>query len=331
MTSQEEIRAKYPKRLAERLIAASEINKEFLPTASFGINAHSGGLKRGTQTTVFGNQSAGKSGFMQQTVGINQKLGHSAFWIDAENSLDPDWAKKLGVDTDLLDVSKSRNIADFADDAVDMVKAGVDLMVLDSSSVLLPKAAFKDGEIKAFADRGQMGSMARDLGDAVATINAYNFRTCFVIISQVRMDLSGFMPSMSFTGGKANEHADQLRIALSSSMSTKKALHGNITRGDNVFDETVGRTVNWRFDKNKINGRENATGEYNFYTKQDPVGIDYTGEVLDYAIKHSLVKQGGAWFTIGDEKFQGKPAALAYLKESPETLQSITERLEGLI
>lgn len=327
MTDIEDVLARLSKNVASKFMVASEISRDFLPFASYGLNRVTGGLGRGKQVTIYGNQSAGKSAQMMQTIAKNQRLGQTCAWFDAEHSFDPKWAARLGVDTDKLIVSPISTIPDFADAGVELVRSGIDLMVLDSSSALLPKAAFKDGELKDFGDRNQAGSVARDLGDAVGTINAYNFNTAFAIISQVRMDLSGFKPTMGFTGGKQNEHVDQLRILLTSSMSTKQALHDEVAYGEKVFDEVVGRRVKWEIKKNKVNGREGENGEYDLYTKGDNVGIDYNGEVLDYAQKFGIVT-GTNWLEIEGEKFQGRKKALVHLTEHPEVVEALVKRLE---
>lgn len=322
----DDILAQLDKNTLNMVRKGREIEKRTIPTASFGLNTIlGGGLYLGKQHTFWGNESSGKSALMLQTIGINQKRGLPCAWIDAESSFDPEWAARLGVDNDQLIVSPASSIADVGDLQVKLINAGVGLIVVDSTSALLPKSYFDDGELKDFDKRRQVGQLAKDLGEMCGTVQSVNFDCAVVHISQVRMDLgNSFMPGMKPTGGKQTEHSDQVRVRLFSSKSEKQAIMGEIQRGSNLVQERVGRTVTWSIDKNKVNGRY-GNGEYALYVLGDEVGIDRASELLAYGINYGIVEKGGAWYTIYGERFQGDKKALAYLRENI----AVMDTLEG--
>lgn len=286
-----------------------------------------GGLVLGHQHMFWGNEQAGKSASMLQTIGVNQARGVPCGYIDTENSFDKVWAGRLGVDVAALPVSRVSTVSDVTDLTLDWIHAGMQLIVIDSISQLMPRSFYsKDGEIKPFEETGQIGQQARELGQMCRMIQGENYNTAIVFTSQVRMDLSGFMPGMKPSGGKEVGHDDVLRVRLFSSKSDKQALTGPVMYGEQLLEEVIGRKVTWTIDKNKINGKY-GTGDYDLYTQGDSVGIDRAGELLDYGIKYGIVKKGGAWISVGDERLQGRPKAVQYLQENP----SVAEEIEGEI
>lgn len=330
MTTTDDILAKLDKKTLAFIKRGNEIPKEKIPTASFGINhVLDGGLAIGKQHTVWGNEQAGKSALMMQTVALNQKLGNTCAWIDAEHSFDYEWAERLGIDTENLLVSQAGTISDVADQQVALIEAGVRLIVIDSTSALAPKSYFKDGEMKSFDQAGQIGQFAKDLGQMCKMVQGINYTCAVVHISQVKMDLgNSFMPGMKPDGGKQTEHSDQFRLRLFSSKSDKQAIMGQVQRGHVLVEEAIGRNVTWTVNKNKINGR-GGTGEYGLYTNGDFVGIDRASELLAYGIKYGVVEKGGAWYTIYGERFQGDTKAKAHLRENPELMEKLEAEINA--
>jgi recombination protein RecA len=328
LTTIDDILAQLDKDTLKMVRRGSEITKEKIPTASFGLNRLlDGGLSLGKQHTFWGNEQAGKSATMLQTVGVNQELGVSCAYIDAEKTFDYDWAARLGVDTDKLIVSQASTISDVANLQIKLIQMGIGLIVIDSTSFLQPKSFFDDGEVKSFDKAGQIGQYAKDLGQMVKMVNGVNYTTAIVHISQVKMDLgNSFMPGMKPDGGKAVEHADSLRIRMFSSKSEKQAIMGKIQRGEMLIEERVGRKVTWTVDKNKINGRY-GMGEYDFYTMGDFVGIDRASELITDGIKFGIIAKGGAWYTVYDERLQGDTKVKEYIRANPE----VAEKLEAEI
>lgn len=328
MTDIDEILSKLDKRTLEKFRMGREITKRVLPTASLGLNMTiGGGVGIGKQTTFFGNQSSGKSALMLQTIGLNQKNGVGCAYIDAEKTWDWEWAERLGLDIDHLPVAQVSSISDMADITNDWIKAGIELIVVDSTSALMPKSFYDDGNLKNFESTGQIGQFAKELGQACRMVQGTNFSAAFVNISQVRMDLgNSFMPGIKASGGKEVEHADSLRVKLFSSKSEKQALKGEVMRGGQLMEEIIGRTVTWNIDKNKVNGRF-GTGTYDFITQGDNVGLDRVGELLDYGILFGVVEKRGMWIVIEGEKCQGRDNAVKFVKSNPEIVVKLEEEL----
>jgi len=330
LTDIDDILAKLSKNTNEKYRLARDISKDYIPTASIGLNMLlGGGVGIGKQTTFYGNESAGKSAFWLQSIGLNQKLGRVCAYIDAEKTFDPHWAQRLGVNTDELLVSQVSSIGDYTDVAHDFIKAGVEIIVVDSTSALMPKSFFEDdGTLKEFDRTGQIGQFARELGQSCRMLQGENFTCAMIHISQVRMDLAGFKPSMKASGGKEVGHADSLRVRLMSSKSDTTAIKGEVALGNTIVQENVGRKVKWYIEKNKMNGHF-GEGEYDLYFRNQHVGIDRISEVLDYGIKYGTVRKGGAWIYIGEEKFQGQPKAVEYLRQNPDVFEKMEVELLG--
>jgi recombination protein RecA len=320
----DDILASLDKDTAKMVRRGNEISKRKIPTASLGLNMLlGGGLSIGKQHTFYGNEQSTKSATMMQTIAKNQRAGVPCAFIDAEHSFDYDWAGRLGVDTNKLLVSQASTISDVADLQVKLIDKGIELIVIDSTSSLMPKSFWKEGELKEFDKAGQIGQFAKDLGQMCKMVQGINFSAAIVHISQVRMDLgNSFMPGMKASGGKETEHNDSLRIKMFSSKSEKQAIMGQVQRGHMLIEERIGRKVTWTVEKNKINGRYDH-GEYDFYTTGDFVGLDPASELITYGLKFGVIEKGGAWYTINGERFQGDTKAKAYLRENADVAAEI--------
>lgn len=326
----EDIMASLDKETLSHVKIGSEINREIIPTASFGLNrALGGGFRKGKQHTIWGGEQAAKTSFMLQTCGINQKRGENIAWIDAEHSFDPTWARKLGLDPDRVAVSEVSTIGELTDLQVSLIRSGFDIIVIDSTGALMPKSFIdKDGDLKAFADTAQLGAVAKDLGQMCKMVQGINYSTAIVHISQARVDVGSPAMTKPFKpiGGKEVEHTDSLRVRLMSSKAEAKAIMGDIAYGDVLLQEKVGIPVTWMINKNKINGKYGA-GDYDFYIQGDFLGLDRAGELLDMAVTYGIVEKGGAWYTVFGERFQGRSNAVAHLREN----EALLEKIEGEI
>lgn len=325
-----DVLARLDKNTLKMVRKGNEVTKEKIPTSSFGINKIlGGGFSIGKQTTVYGNESSGKSMLMMTTVALNQKLGNPCLWIDAEHSFDYEWAERLGVDTNELYVASANSISEVTNIQKNFLEAGIRMIVIDSTSQLHPKSFFdKGGELKNFEDTGQIGQKAKDLGQMSSMVNSINFDAAIVHISQVRMDLSGFMPKPKHTAGKELEHNDSVRIKLTSSNSEKNAIKKNIQYQDIVIEEIVGREVNWTIEKNKVNGRY-GKGKYAIFTQGDHVGIDRATELYDIALSLGIITGGGAWVTVGDKRLNGRDKAIDVIREDKELIKYLENEIDG--
>lgn len=330
MAEIEEILSKLGKKTRERVMLAMESELERMELPSQGLNkATGGGLGYGRITGLWGVKSSAKSSVAMQAIGIAQRQGKTAMWIDAENSFDKEWAEALGVDTKKLIVSTSKSFEQVTDDSVEAMQAGIDIITVDSIGVLLPMSFFeKDGnELKGLEGTKQIGSIARDLGNMLKMVNYVNTKTAFIVISQVRNKFLQHGAMHTHMGGFALDHNASTIIKFNSSSREDDQYKGEVYSGNKVFIEPIGRKVNWQIDKNKI-GPTNVTGEFDFYYGGDSIGVDAIGEVVDLAERHGIIVKGGAWYTYGDIKLQGRLKMVDHLRATPSDYDEIVEKLK---
>lgn len=307
-----------------------EVRKQVTPSVSL-TNALKGGFGYGRQVLIWGNKSAGKSSFCLQMVGEAQKEGKICAWIDAEQSFDPEWAKKLGVDTDRLLYSEARTVNDMVDVATQLMKAKVDVIIVDSISALLPAIYFEkdSNELKQLEDTKQIGAEAKDMTNAVKMLNYANNQenqTLLVLISQQRNNIGAMYASHMPTGGQAVKFFSSTIVKLWSSESENQAIKGKIQVGDKLIEEKIGRVVNWHVDFNKT-GPAFLGGSYDFYFTGDSIGIDKVADLVDTAELLGIIEKGGAWYTVLGERLQGRAKVIEYLKENPEKLKELESRI----
>lgn len=326
----EEILSRLDPKTRARVQMATQVETEKQPTPSVGLNlALKGGLGFGRQVLIWGNKSAGKSSFCLQMIALAQKEGKTCAWIDAENSYSQSWAETLGVDSSSLIYSSAKTINDMVDVGVQLMEAGVDIIVVDSISALLPAIYFeKDGEeLKNLQDTKQIGAEAKDMTHAVKMLNYANKNTLLVLISQQRNQFGSMHASHIPTGGMAVKFFSSTVVKLWSSEAEANAIKSGVKVGDKIIEQKVGRPVNWIVDYNKL-GPPNLSGQYDFYYQgMDVLGVDKVGEVLDVAEMMGIVQRGGAWYTIGEERFQGRTKTVEWLRNNPSVVSSLEEQI----
>ena len=329
--SLEDIMSKLDPKTRSRVQSAQDIKVEKQKTPSIGLNvALKGGFGYGRQVLVWGNKSAGKSSFCLQMIALAQKDGKTCAWIDAEASYDQKWAEQLGVDSSSLIYSQAKTVNDMVDVGVKLMEAGVDIIVVDSISALLPGIYFeKDGnEMKDLQDTKQIGAEAKDMTHAVKMLNYANKNTLLVLISQQRNQFGSMHASHIPTGGMAVKFFSSTVIKLWSSEAEANAIKAGVAVGDKIIEQRVGRPVNWIIDYNKL-GPPNLSGQYDFYYQGETLGVDMVGEVLDVAEMYGLIEKGGAWYTINEERFQGRAKAVSYLRENPDVVNSLIGEIDA--
>ena len=325
----EEILAKLDPKTRARVQLATEVDAQKQRTPSIGLNlALKGGLGYGRQVLVWGNKSAGKSSFCLQMIADAQKDGKVCAWIDSEASYSATWAERLGVDSSKLIYSPAKTINDMVDVGVQLMEAGVDIIVVDSISALLPAIYFeKDGEeLKNLQDTKQIGAEAKDMTHAVKMLNYANKDTLLVLISQQRNQFGSMHASHIPTGGMAVKFFSSTIIKLWSSEAEANAIKAGVLVGDKIIDQRVGRPVNWIIDYNKL-GPPNLSGQYDFYYQGEILGVDSVGEVLDVSEMMGIVQRGGAWYTIEEERFQGRAKSIEYLRGNPKVVEKLKEKI----
>jgi len=311
----EEVLAQLNPKLRKSVMSGDSVPAtEYAATPSVGLNrALNGGLPYGRQVLIWGSKSSAKSSLCLQTIALAQKEGKICAWIDAEMSYDKDWAEKLGVDTAKLIVSKARTINEMVDVGVQLMEAGVDLIVVDSITSLLPAIYFEKDtdELKQLENTKQIGAESRDFSNAWKMINYANNKvkpTLFILISQSRNNINAMYTSQQPTGGQATKFYSSTVIKLFSSESDNQALKGKIHVGDKLIEEKVGRKVRWELQFSKTSPAFQS-GEYDFYFRGDDLGVDSIADLVDTAESLGIVNRTGAWYQLEDgTKVQGRDA-----------------------
>ena len=331
----EEALAQLDPKIRKGLSNGEGITIETQPTPSFGLNkALNGGLPYGRQVLVWGSKSSAKSSMLLQTIGMAQKDGKLCAWIDAEMSYSEDWAKKLGVDTEQLIYSQARTINEMVDVGVALMEAGVDMIVVDSITSLLPAIYFEKGseDLKQLENTKQIGAESRDFSNAWKMINYANNKvkpTLFVLISQSRNNINAMYTSQQPSGGQATKFYSSTVIKLFSSESDNQAIKGKIPVGDKLIEEKVGRKIRWELQFSKTSPGFQA-GEYDFYFNGDHVGVDEIADLVDTAELVGIVERTGAWYLLPDgSKVQGRDGFISKVKEDEELRNQIKEQLNG--
>lgn len=337
MTTMEEALAALDPRIRKRLSSGVGFKTEYQATPSYGLNrALNGGFPMGRQILIWGSKSSAKSSLCLQMIAIAQQEGKLCAWIDAEMSYSEEWAKKLGVDTENLIVSQARTINEMVDVGTNLMNAGVDLIVVDSITSLLPAIYFeKDSdELKQLENTKQIGAESRDFSNAWKMLNYANNKvkpTLFVLISQSRNNISAMYTSQQPSGGQATKFYSSTVIKLFSSESDNQAIKGKIAVGDKLIEEKIGRKVRWEVQFSKTSPAFQS-GEYDFYFRGPLVGVDSVGDLVDTAELMGIVSRTGAWYILPDgSKIQGREAFVNRVREDLDLQDDIKAKVNGTI
>lgn len=290
-------------------------NVEAISTGSLTVDIALGigGLPKGRVCEIYGPESSGKTTMTLQAIAECQKGGGTAAFVDAEHALDPNYAKKLGVDVDNLLISQP-DTGDQALEIVDMlVRSGaVDLIVVDSVAALTPKA-----EIEGDMGDSHMGLHARLMSQALRklTANIKRSNTLVIFINQIRMKIGVMFGSPeTTTGGNA------LKFYASVRMDIRRI--GAIKRGD----EIVGNETRVKIVKNKM-APPFRQAEFEILYGE---GSSREGELISLGVANGLIDKAGAWYSYnGDRIGQGKENVRTYMKEHPEMADEIDKILRA--
>ncbi|MEU5212971.1 recombinase RecA [Streptomyces sp. NPDC020742] len=287
---------------------------EVIPTGSTALDVALGvgGLPRGRVIEVYGPESSGKTTLTLHAVANAQKAGGSVAFIDAEHALDPEYAKKLGVDTDSLILSQPDN-GEQALEITDMlVRSGaLDLIVIDSVAALVPRA-----EIEGEMGDSHVGLQARLMSQALRKItSALNqSKTTAIFINQLREKIGVMFGSPeTTTGGRALKFYASVRL--------------DIRRIETLKDGTdaVGNRTRVKVVKNKVSPPFKQA-EFDILYGQ---GISREGGLIDMGVEHGFIRKSGAWYTYeGDQLGQGKENARNFLKDNPDLANEIEKKIK---
>lgn len=328
-----EVLSSIDKKSRDHLSVASGVSVERIETPSIGLTrALNGGWGMGRQVLIWGPKSAGKSTFCMGQIAVAQSKGKVCAYFDVEKTFDPLWAEAQGVDTESLIYSSTGTITALVNNAVSLMKAGVDIIIVDSITALMPATYVEDdGELKDFERTGAIGGLSRSLSAGLAQLNYANNNTLLILVSQTRMAQKGSMYwGMSPTGGESVKFYSSQVVKLYSSEGGANQIEGEIVLGDRVLKKQVGRKVSYNVDWNKL-GPQSTNGEYNLYFDGDFVGIDNYGEILTIGVECGVVRKAGAWYYFGEERIgQGEIKSANTLRENKEMFEAIKKAIYAI-
>jgi recombination protein RecA len=231
-------------------------------------------------------------------------------------------------------VSQARTINEMVDIGVNLIEAGVDIIVVDSITSLLPAIYFeKDStELKQLENTKQIGAESRDFSNAWKMLNYANNKikpTLLLLISQSRNNINAMYTSQQPTGGQATKFYSSTIIKLFSSESENQALKGKIYVGDKAIEEKIGRKIRWDLQFSKTSPAFQS-GEYDFYFRGDTVGIDGIADLVDTAELMGIVERTGAWYLLPDgSKVQGRDGFVNRVREDLDLQDMIKSKISG--
>jgi recombination protein RecA len=290
---------------------------EGISTGSISLDAALGigGIPRGRITEVYGPESSGKTTLSLHIIAEAQKSGGYAAFIDAEHAMDPEYAKKLGVDTDNLLISQPDTGEQALDITETLVRSGaLDVIVIDSVAALVPKAEL-DGDM----GDSHMGLQARLMSQALRKLTGTvsKSRTSVIFINQIRHKIGVMFGSPeTTTGGNALKFYASVRLDI--------RRIGQIKEGDQV----VGNRTRVKVVKNKVAPPFKNT-EFDIMYGE---GISYEGDLLDLAVQADIVNKMGAWYSFNKEKIgQGKENAKRYLQDNENVCTEIETGVKAFL
>ena len=286
---------------------------EAIPTGALALDVALGigGIPRGRIAEIFGPESSGKTTLALHLVAEAQRNGGVCAFIDAEHALDPVYAKAIGVDTDELLISQPDTGEQALEITDTLVRSGaIDVLVVDSVAALTPKA-----EIEGEMGQSHVGLQARLMSQALRKLagNLNKSKTICIFINQLREKIGVMFGSPETTpGGRALKFYSSVRLDIRRIESIKDGV------------EIIGNRARVKVVKNKV-APPFRQAEFDIMYGE---GISREGSVLDLSVEHEIIKKSGAWYTYdGEQMGQGRENAKRFLKENPEIMVEITDRV----
>lgn len=289
---------------------------ETISTSSISLDrALGGGIPKGRVIEIFGPESSGKTTLALHVVAEAQKNGGTAAFIDAEHALDPEYAKRIGVNTADLLISQPDNGEQALEIVETLTRSGaVDVIVIDSVAALTPKA-----EIEGMMGDSHMGLQARLMSQALRKLTSIISKTgtTVIFLNQLRMKIGVmFGNPETTTGGNALKFYSSVRLDIRS----VDKINGTTEDGK----EITGRRCRVKVVKNKV-APPFKQAEFDIMFNE---GISRTGDLLDTAVENNIVNKSGAFYTYKVTKIgQGRENAKQYLKENSKIYDEIHQKL----
>ncbi|MDD5084123.1 MAG: recombinase RecA [Candidatus Moranbacteria bacterium] len=309
----DDLQEKFGEGIIMRLGDVRKVDVEAIPSGSVSLDMALGigGVPRGRIIEIYGPESSGKTTLTLHIVANAQKAGGIAAFVDAEHALDPEYAKKIGVDVDNLLISQP----DTGEQALDIVETlvrsnSVAVIVVDSVAALVPKA-----EIEGEMGDQHVGRQARLMSQALRKLTAIIARSnvTVIFINQIRMKIGVmFGNPETTTGGNALKFYASVRIEIRRAAQIKKD------------DSVVGNRVNVKVVKNKV-APPFRTAEFDIMYNE---GISQAGDILDSGVKLEVIKKSGNSYLFGEVKLGvGREVAKTFLKANQPILQEIEKAI----
>jgi recombination protein RecA len=308
-----EIKQRFGEGAIMKLKEARPVDVDVIPTGSISLDLALGvkGIPRGRVVEIFGPESTGKSTLALHICAEAQKKGGVAAFVDVEHALDPDYARKIGVNVDDLLISQPDSGEQALQIVETLVRSGeVDAIVVDSVAALAPKAEIA-GEMGEF----QIGLQARLMSSALRKLSAVvaKTKTSVIFLNQTRMKIGiPFGNPETTPGGLALKFYASVRINLRRIAQIKKG------------DQIIGSRIRAKIDKNKVAAPFKIT-EFDIYYNE---GISYLIDLLNVGLKQGIIKKAGSWYQYENKKLgQGMEGAKAFLGENPEIMKKIKKAI----
>ena len=288
------------------------VNVEAISTGSLSLDLALGigGVPRGRIVEIYGPESCGKTTLALHVVASAQREGGEAAYIDVEHALEPAYARALGVDIDNLLISQPDTGEQALEITEQLVRSGaLDVVVIDSVAALLPRS-----ELEGEMGESSVGVVARLMSQALRKLAGVVSKTgCIVIfINQLREKIGVMYGNPETTpGGRALKYFSSVRIDMRRIETLKNG------------SEMIGNRTRAKVIKNKV-APPFKEAEFDIIYGQ---GISKVGEIIDLAVKLELIDKGGAWFTVGETRIQGRDNVKEYLEQNPEVMEKLEKQI----
>ncbi|NCD00723.1 recombinase RecA [bacterium] len=313
----DQIKSKFGEGAIMKFGDAKRSDVDAIPTGCLSLDMALGihGVPRGRIIEVFGPEASGKTTLAQHIVAEVQKQGGIAAFVDAEHALDPEYAKKIGVDVKELLISQP----DTGEQALEIVETlvrsnAVDVVVVDSVAALVPQK-----EIEGEMGDQHMGLQARLMSQALRKLTGIisKSKTVVIFINQIRNKIGVFFGSPeTTTGGNALKFYSSVRIEIRRAAQIKQG------------DKSVGNRVKVKIVKNKVAAPFRTT-EFDIMYNE---GISLSGDILDTGILHDVIKKSGNSYSFGEIKLGvGRENAKKFLKEDKKIMKEIKKKILEVI
>ena len=296
--------------------ASAKMNVETIPTGalSLDIALGVGGIPRGRVVEIYGPESSGKTTVALHMIAEAQKMGGYAAFIDAEHALDPDYARRLGVDVDNLLISQPDNGEQALEICDELVRSGaIDIIVIDSVAALVPRA-----EIEGEMGDSHVGLQARLMSQALRKLTGIisKSKCATIFINQIREKVGiMFGNPETTTGGRALKFYSTIRMEVRKVEAIK---NGN---------DVIGSRTRIKVVKNKV-APPFKQAEFDIMYGQ---GISRTGCLVDLGVDLDILQKSGAWFSYGDVRIgQGREKAKEFLRDNPEVAAEVEAKIREL-